>query len=214
MIDHQGKTYIIDTGQDFRAQALNADLQNLDAVFYTHDHADHLLGIDDLRVFTFYDPMPVYGSPKILEQIRERFSYMFNSDMPGGGVASLDLRIIPVEGVSLEGLLIRPIPIYHGKKLINGYRFGNTAYLTDCSGIPEESLSLLEGLDTLIIGALRYTRHPTHYSVDEAVAAIKKIAPKRAYLTHMCHNLEHDRLLAELPESIEPACDGLRIRCS
>ncbi len=214
MITHEGKNYIIDTGQDFRTQALAVGLKSLDAVFYTHDHADHLLGIDDLRVFTKEVSMPVYGSPVILNQIRQRFSYMFRTDMPGGGVASLDLRMITSKGISLDGLSIRPIPIWHGEKLINGYRIGDTAYLTDCSGIPKTSLSLLQGLDTLIIGALRYTSHPTHFSVSEAVDVIKKVAPRRAYLTHMCHNLEHDRLLADLPESIEPAFDGLQIRCS
>lgn len=211
LIEHKDHSYLIDTGQEFRLQAIRAGITGLDAVFYTHDHADHLYGIDDLRALTFGKRLPVYGAPDTLDQVRERFAYIFGENVPGGGVPSLDLRVIKPEGMSLDGLQVTPVPIYHGKRLIYGYRFGSIAYLTDCSGIPEGSYALLEDLEVLVIGALRWRPHATHYSVPEAVGAVKRIAPKQAYLTHMCHVLEHYELDAQLPEHISPAYDGLKI---
>ena len=211
MIEHGDHRFVVDTGQEFRLQAIREAVTSLDAVFYTHDHADHLFGIDDLRVFSRDEPLPVYGAEDVLGQIRTRFSYIFASEIPGGGVPSLDLRILGDEGIVIDGLPILPVPIFHGKRVIYGYRFGSFAYLTDCSGIPESSYPLLAGLDVLVIGALRHEPHPTHYSVKEAVGAIRRIAPGGAYLTHMCHNLEHAALELELPEGISPAYDGMHI---
>jgi phosphoribosyl 1,2-cyclic phosphate phosphodiesterase len=209
LIEHDGHRYLVDTGQEFRLQALRAGIDSLDAVFYTHDHADHLYGIDDLRALTFGKKLPVYGAEDTIDQIRHRFAYIFESDLPGGGVPSLDLRIMPREPLVLDGLTVTPVPIYHGRRIIYGYRFGSIAYLTDCSGIPESSYELLRDLDVLVVGALRWRSHPTHYSVPEAIAAIERIRPRQAYLTHMCHILEHEELDRQLPENISPAYDGL-----
>lgn len=209
LIEDDTHSYIIDTGQEFRLQAIRAGIRDVDAIFYTHDHADHIYGIDDLRVFTYHHPLDVYGSEETLMQIRQRFFYMFTSTYPGGGVANLELKRIGEEPLDLEGLAVSAVPIYHGCRLITGYRFASFAYLTDCSGIPESSYELLEGLDLLVIGALRMTGHPTHFSVPQAVEAIERIGPKRALLTHMCHQLEHQALCELLPEGIEPAYDGL-----
>lgn len=211
LIEEGSCSYIIDTGQEFRLQAIRAGIRDVDAVFYTHDHADHLYGIDDLRVFTYHHPLAVYGSAETLNQIRDRFSYIFTSPYQGGGVADLELKSIGQEPLVIDGLTIRAVPIYHGCRLITGYRFASFAYLTDCSGIPESSYELLKGLDLLVIGALRMTGHPTHFSVPQAVEAIERIRPKRALLTHMCHQLEHETLSGLLPEGIEPAYDGLTI---
>ncbi len=211
MIEHEEAVYVIDTGQEFRLQALRARIKHLDAVFYTHDHADHIYGIDDLRVFSAHSPLPVYGAAALLMQIKKRFSYIFTSSHPGGGVPTLDLRPIDEKGCTFGNLFVQAIPIYHGRQVIYGYRFGDMAYLTDCSGIPQSSLKLLQGLDVLIIGALRYSAHPTHFSVSDAVATIESLQPKRGYLTHMCHQLDHEALRAILPEGIEPAYDGLQV---
>lgn len=211
LVESEHISFVIDTGPEFRIQAIRAGLQTLDAALYTHDHADHLYGIDDLRVFTWKGSLPVYGSTPTLEQIKSRFAYIFGHDLPGGGVPSLTLHPLDGDGVHLGGMTVTPVPIYHGKQTIFGYRFGSFAYLTDCSGIPPESLPLLEGLDVLVVGALRYQRHPTHFSVSQAVEAIEMIRPKRGYLTHMCHKLEHHELSSQLPEGIEPAWDGLEI---
>lgn len=211
LIEHEGFSCVVDTGQEFRIQAIRAHITHLDAVFYTHDHADHLHGIDDLRVFSRSSALPVYGSADLLEQIHRRFAYIFSAPVKGGGVPSLDLRSVDERGVDIGGLRVQAVPIYHGRRLIYGYRFGNAAYLTDCSSIPDSSMDLLRSLDVLIIGALRYYPHPTHFSVGQAVEAIKKIGPKRGYLTHMSHQLEHGELSAALPESIQPAYDGLRL---
>jgi phosphoribosyl 1,2-cyclic phosphate phosphodiesterase len=136
LVEHHNSTFLIDTGQEFRIQAVRAGISHLDAVFYTHDHADHLYGIDDLRIFTRHQPLPVYGAEDTLDQIKHRFAYIFSGNLPGGGVPSLELNVIKNEGIVIDGLSIIPVPIYHGKRIIYGYRFGDAAYLTDCSGIP------------------------------------------------------------------------------
>jgi phosphoribosyl 1,2-cyclic phosphate phosphodiesterase len=209
LIRHRGLSWVIDTGQEFRLQAIRAGLQQLDAVFYTHDHADHMFGIDDLRIFSCRRSLPVYGAQETLLQIRKRFAYIFASPIPGGGVPSLELIPIDEHGLSIDGLQIQPVPIYHGTRLINGYRFGPMAYLTDCSGIPESSLPLLEGLEMLVVGALREREHPTHFSIGQAVDMIQRIAPVQGYLTHMCHEIDHESLSGRLPPNIAPAYDGL-----
>jgi phosphoribosyl 1,2-cyclic phosphate phosphodiesterase len=248
---------VIDTTQEFRLQAIRAQLKHLDAVLYTHAHADHLLGIDDLRTFTRQKPLHVYADNEALKEIRHRFNYIFQGQQYGGGIAQLVLQENSgkQESVSgetgsdrpaLDGMLadmtgadgtnnpgadnpeadaadtlkigkpfqigdlsIQRIPIYHGKKMISGYRIGSLAYLTDCSGIPEESIELLRELDTIVIGALRYHPHPTHFSISEAVSMLVRLKPKRGLLTHMCHAVEHEELKKQLPSWIEPAYDGL-----
>jgi len=180
-------------------------------VLQTHDHADHLNGIDDLRVFTREKPMPFYASQEVVDEIRERFSYIFLKQVPGGGIPSLDMRIADSKGVKIGSLEIIPIPIYHGCKTILGYRIGSMAYLTDCSRIPEESYALLKGVGTLIIGALRYRPHPTHFSIEQALAVSKKINPEKTYLTHFCHDVDHAVIEKELPDGVCPAYDGLII---
>ncbi len=202
---------VIDTGPDLRTQFIRGNVTRLDAVLQTHDHADHLNGIDDVRVFTREKPMPFYASQEVIDETRKRFSYIFSKQIPGIGTPSLDMRVADPKGFKIGSLEIVPIPIYHGCKTILGYRIGSIAYLTDCSGIPEESYTLLQGIGTLIVGALRYRPHPTHFSIDQALAVSEKINPEKTYLTHFCHDVDHAVIEKELPAGVYPAYDGLVI---
>lgn len=202
---------LFDTSQEFRLQALRTGLDSLNAVFYTHGHADHVMGIDDLRIFSRSRSLDVYGDRHTIEGIRRRFDYIFTVQDYGGGIPHLELRSNEEGAVTIEDIRVQRIPIFHGRNTISGYRVGSMAYLTDCSGIPESSMPLLQGLDTVIIGALRYHPHPTHFSVDQAVEVLKKLNPRRGYLTHLSHAVEHKEVMGYLPNWIEPAYDGLSL---
>ncbi|MDA3957012.1 MBL fold metallo-hydrolase [Oceanispirochaeta sp.] len=203
---------IIDTAPEFRLQAIRAGITKVDGVVITHAHADHLHGIDDLRPFSWKKEIPIYAQKSVTREIRDRFPYIFNPPGQGGGTPQISLQSIKEEETWVIGTAeITAIPIMHGKLHILGYRIGNLAYITDCSAIPESSFSLLEGLEVLILGALRYKPHETHFSIPEAIEVIKKISPGRAYLTHLCHDVDHFQLKADLPKGIEPAWDGLKI---
>ena len=212
---------LIDCGRDFRDQALRLGLRRVDHVLLTHIHHDHIAGIDDLRAFTSRTrmPMPVYGKDEHLAYIRDySFRYLFDPGVQaGGGVASLDLR--PLDGpLELAGVRFEPVPLIHGSAEILGYRFLDCAYLSDVSSIPEPTVRRLGGLRVLIIDGLRYRPHVSHYSVTEALAMIARLAPERAFLTHMSHDVLHSKLARELregrgdfacPVEVEPGYDGL-----
>ena len=214
---------LIDCGRDFRQQALRFGIRSLDALILTHNHYDHIAGIDDLRVFTSRGdpPMPVFGKPEHLDYLREKtFSYLFDERLQrGGGVASLDLR--PTRGpFELCGVRFEPVPVRHGSAEIFGYRFLDCAYLSDVSEIPPDTEERLHGLRLLIVDGLRYRPHVSHFSVTEAVETIRRLRPERALLTHMCHDVLHADLAARLQDGagefacevpIEPAHDGLQI---
>jgi phosphoribosyl 1,2-cyclic phosphate phosphodiesterase len=205
------QSLLIDAGPDLRAQALAFDVRRVDAILFTHGHSDHILGLDDVRRFNAMQrgSMPCYGDPMTLRDIRRTFAYVFDAATPrGGGVPQLDLY--EVAGPFCFGRQeVIPVPIFHGDRAILGYRLGGFAYLTDCSRIPESSWPLLEGLDLLVLDALREARHPTHFSLTEAVEAARRIAPRRTCFTHMCHDLAHAATCARLPEGVELAYDGL-----
>jgi phosphoribosyl 1,2-cyclic phosphate phosphodiesterase len=205
------QSLLIDAGPDLRAQALAFDVRRVDAILFTHGHSDHILGLDDVRRFNAMQrgSMPCYGDPMTLRDIRRTFAYVFDAATPrGGGLPQLDLY--EVAGTFCFGRQeIIPVPIFHGDRAILGYRLGGFAYLTDCSRIPESSWPLLEGLDLLVLDALREARHPTHFSLTEAVEAARRIAPRRTCFTHMCHDLAHAGTCARLPEGVELAYDGL-----
>ena len=206
---------LVDTTPDLRAQALRHDVRRVDAVLYTHSHADHLMGLDEIRRFNVLTgrAMPIYGDARTLASVRQTFSYVFESNAPkGGGVP--DLRLWPIGGrFSLGRQEIVPVPIFHGARPILGLRLGQFAYLTDCSRIPDESMALLDGLDVLVLDALRVRPHPTHFSLDEAVAAARAIGASRTYFTHMCHDLQHAPTCERLPGRISLAYDGLVVEC-
>ncbi|MGH7884386.1 MAG: MBL fold metallo-hydrolase [Thermodesulfobacteriota bacterium] len=209
------KNIIIDTSTDLRIQALTNNFTKIDAVLYTHSHADHTHGIDDLRVFNFINKTEIscFSNEQTIKNLRNNFSYIFNNDPTTGGKPRLSFK--PVRGeFRFEGIKIVPVDIFHAGWVILGYKIGSFAYLTDCSGIPDYSIEILKNLDLLIIGALRYTPHPAHFNVDQAVQVVESLSPKRAIFTHMGHEIEYEKLNGELPDYIEPAFDGLKIELS
>lgn len=205
------RTILIDAGPDFRAQALAAGLRRVDAVLLTHSHFDHVAGLDDLRPLCFDGGcVPVYGSPQTLADVRERFAYAFNETSAGSTRPSLDLH--PVESVFAIGATpIRPFDVKHGTWTITGYRVGGLGYVTDASDIPPTSWALLGGLDVLVLNALRYQPHPTHYTVEQALEIVAALQPRRAYFVHMTHAVDHAEASASLPPSVAFAYDGLEV---
>ena len=212
--DAAGESILVDAGPEFRLQGLAAGLQRLDAVLITHAHADHVHGLDDVRPLTRGNPLAIWASEADVAELRLRFSYAFGSGQIGGGKPRLDLQVIPAGGIRIGRLDILPIPIMHGARLVYGYRIGRLAYLTDCSHIPPASMALLEGLDTLILDALRPREHPTHLSTEQAFALGRKLMPGRMFLTHLCHDQTHAQLeglctASALPFPVAPGYDGL-----
>jgi phosphoribosyl 1,2-cyclic phosphate phosphodiesterase len=211
-IDVPGRAGIlVDTTPDLRQQALRHRLTRIDAILFTHSHADHILGLDEIRRFNTLQggPIPAYGNREAWDVIRQVFYYAFDG-LPrlGGGVPQVN-AVEATEPFAVNGVCVAPVPIWHGSLPILGFRLGGFAYLTDCSRIPEESWPLLRGVETLVMGALRDDPHPTHFTVAEALEAIASIEPERAYLTHMTHDLGHAATNARLPEGVQLAYDGL-----
>jgi phosphoribosyl 1,2-cyclic phosphate phosphodiesterase len=201
---------LIDTPPEMRIQAIAYGVKRLDALLFTHSHADHIFGLDDVRRFNFMQgiTMPCYGQEETLEDIRRAFSYVFKETQAGGGKPSLDL--IAVEGrFQIGELEVQPIPIFHGRLPIYGYRIGDFAYVTDASEIPEASICLLQGLEVLVLGALRPQPHSTHFSIPEAVEVAQALSPRQTYFTHMTHDVDHETINRQLPPGIELGYDGL-----
>jgi len=211
-----GGNLLIDTGPDLRTQLIREGIGIVHAVVYTHEHADHLHGLDDIRLFPFIigGPVPVYASEIVQQRIRRVFDYAFADREPThlGSTPQLTLMAIDERPFEVLGTTITPVPLVHGPYCrVNGYRIGNVAYCTDTNFIEPSSMELLQGLDTLVLDALRFTRHATHYSVDEALAVIEQLKPKQAYLTHLSHELEYTDVNSQLPENVRLAHGGLRI---
>jgi phosphoribosyl 1,2-cyclic phosphate phosphodiesterase len=205
-----GGTLLVDTPTELREQSLRHGLERVDGVLYTHAHADHVFGLDDLRVFSFRQGTGIrcYGSPATLASLRRTFWYAFEEGQEGGGKPRLELE--PVEGpFEAAGTSVVPVPVLHGELPVLGYRLGRFAYVTDCSHIPEASYELLEGVEVLVLGALRYRPHPTHFTIEEAIAAARRIGARSTYFTHLAHDVDHARLERELPPGVEPGYDGL-----
>jgi len=210
------RTILVDTSTDLRAQALAHDVRRVDAILFTHSHADHVLGLDEVRRYNAMqrEAIPCFADSRTIADLRQTFGYIFNpATPPGGGIPQLELHRI-LGAFMLGGVEILPVPILHGKRPILGFRIGTFAYLTDCSAIPDASWPLLNGVRTLIIDALRDRPHPTHFSVAEALEAVARIAPERAYFTHIAHDLPHAETCARLPAGVELAYDGLVLTVS
>jgi phosphoribosyl 1,2-cyclic phosphate phosphodiesterase len=207
-----GTRVLVDTTPDLRSQALAHDLDRVDAILFTHCHADHVMGLDEVRRFNVLQQasVPCYGDRRTLDELRRTFAYIFEAPDEGGGIPKVTLH--PVDApFTIGAQTITPVPVLHGRRPIFGYRFGGFAYLTDCSAIPDESWPLIEGLDTLVIDALRHRPHPSHFTVAGALAVIERAAPRRALLTHICHDLGHAATGANLPNGVDMAYDGLTL---
>lgn len=212
LLEYDGRVVVIDTSPDFRQQALRQNLQRLDAVVFTHDHADHIMGLDDVRVFYFRQqvPIPIYADERTMTSIRRVYKYIFDQDYPYGGLAKLDPHLI--EGpFELWGANLIPLQVFHGELPVLGFRFGRAAYVTDFSSIPDSTVALLEGLDVLILDALRHKPHPSHSTVEQSLEWVNRLKPERAFFTHIAHELSHESTNATLPPQVRLAYDGLSL---
>jgi phosphoribosyl 1,2-cyclic phosphate phosphodiesterase len=208
---------LVDTPPDLRTQLLREEIGVVDAVLFTHEHADHIFGLDDLRLFPFYlgKPVPLFCEPQVEARIRHSFDYAFSGPAPthAGATPRLEFRSIGLEPFEVLGMEVVPIRLQHGPRFqVLGFRFGNIAYCTDTNEIPPESMERLQGLDVLILDALRLQPHVTHYSLDEAVEVARQLKPRRTLLTHTSHELDYHAVNASLPEGIEMAYDGQRLK--
>ena len=211
LLEYDGRCVVIDTTPDFRTQALRVRLDRLDAVLYTHGHADHVMGLDDVRPFNAKQRVlvPIYGSRETLTTLRRQFSYIFDPLPTTSSLPQIEVHEIhgPIE---LFGVKFVPIRAFHGPHPVLGYRFGRAAYLTDFSTVPDGSKELLRGLDDFILDALRYEPHPMHSNVAQSLALVGEVKPARAWFTHICHDLGHAATNAKLPEHVRLAYDGLQ----
>jgi len=211
-IEWDGTSILVDTATDLRLQALRCGLDRVDAVLYTHSHADHILGLDDLRIYKWRQrkPVPVYGSRRTLDDLARTFWYVFDGKPSESAKPEIEPRVID-GSFTVGGRTVLPVPLLHGTLPILGYRVGRLAYLTDASEIPESSYELLRGLDVLVLNALRDRPHPTHMNLDDAVACAARIGARRTLLTHLCHEVHHGSVSARLPDGVELAYDGLAL---
>lgn len=207
---------LVDTPPDLRTQLLREGIGVVEAVIYTHEHADHLFGLDDVRLFPFYlgHPIPLYCEPKVESRIRQNYDYAFSSQKPThrGAAPRLDMRSLSLEPLEILGSRVIPVRLQHGPRFqVLGFRVGNVAYCTDTNEIPLESQALLQDLDVLVLDALRPEPHPTHFCLDEAVAAAQQLGAKRTVFTHVSHSLDYHATNAKLPANMELGYDGMRI---
>lgn len=209
LISAAGRNVLIDTTPDFRYQALRAGLRSLDAVLFTHSHADHIMGMDDIRPFNFNrpQPIPIYADAGVLDDLRRVFHYVFSGDDYASAIPRLSTHEIR-QPTLIEGIPFEPLPVLHGSLPILGYRFGPNAYITDFSTIPAPTLERLRGLELLILDALRHRPHPTHSTLANSLALVQELRPRRALFTHICHELPHHATSAQLPPGVELAYDG------
>ncbi|NIA21276.1 MAG: MBL fold metallo-hydrolase [Anaerolineaceae bacterium] len=211
LVRYDDRNILIDTTFDLRTQALAAGLDRLETVLFTHHHADHVCGFDDLRRFCDLQQarIPCYGNVHTIEHLQRMFPYVQTTGHP----ATYEIPVISFQAIDgpfdLFGRQVIPVPVKHGRWDCLGYRFGPLAYVTDVNAIPESSMELLGGLEVLILGALRHRPHPTHFTVAEALEVVNHLSPRRTYLTHICHDLDHATTNAALPDGVALAHDGL-----
>ena len=216
LIEHQDKTIVIDTGPDFRQQMLRENVQNLDAVVFTHEHKDHIAGLDDVRAFNFKQQkdMDIYASTHVQNALRREFHYAFD-EFKYPGVPELKLHAVTDDVFEVEGIPFIPINVKHYKLPVKGYRIGNFTYITDANRIEDKELEKIKGSEIIVLNALRKEPHISHFTLDEAIELLVKLKPKKAYLTHISHLMgKHDDVATELPDFIEIAYDGLVIECN
>ncbi|MEL6923772.1 MAG: MBL fold metallo-hydrolase [Bacteroidota bacterium] len=214
LISQAGRNLVVDAGPDFRQQMLRAKVENIDAVLLTHEHNDHIIGLDDVRPFNFRHKknIPVYGTPPVLQELQQRFAYVFDHN-PYPGAPQLDLHAIGKEHSFRVGdFQVQPVEVLHGQLPVLGFRFGDFCYITDAKTISEEERRKLQHLDTLVLNALHHDEHHSHLNISEALALIKDINPLRTYLTHISHRMgRYAEVQAQLPDNVWLAYDGLQI---
>jgi phosphoribosyl 1,2-cyclic phosphate phosphodiesterase len=205
-----GRNIVIDTTPDFRYQAMRARIDRLDAVIYTHGHADHILGLDDIRPYNLKQRgvVPIYAAAETLAILRRQFAYIFDSAPTPSSVPRVEMHTIDGP-FDLFGVRIVPVPVIHGPQTVLGFRFGKAAYLTDFSRVPESSKPFLRDVDDLILDALRYVPHPMHSTVEQSLALVEELKPRHAWFTHICHDLGHAETNARLPKNVRLSYDGL-----
>ena len=212
-IETEGKNFLIDTSTDFREQVLKNNIKRIDAVLFTHAHADHIHGIDDLRCFNYLqkEEIPVYIDDVSYDKMNKYFDYIFcNCDESLGFIPRLIRK--PLAAVmEIKGIQVNAFPMQHGKGITYGYRMNNIAYCTDVKSIPETSQAYLENLDLLILDSLRFKPHPTHMNMEESLALVQKVKPKHTVFIHMTHDIDHDVVNRELPAGVELGYDGMKL---
>lgn len=213
LLIYRNKNIVIDCGPDFRMQILNAGIKDLEAILLTHEHRDHIAGLDDVRAFNYIlrKPIHLYLSESVLKNVKTEFSYVFNpGDYQGG--PQLEMHNIVNQAFEVAGLTVIPLPVLHGDMPVFGFRIGDFSYITDANFIPNETIEKIKGSKILVLNALRKRKHPTHFCLTEAIEIIEMIKPEKAYLTHLGHYIGlHDEIRKELPETIDLAYDGLQI---
>lgn len=214
----RGKSILVDTSTDLRQQALKHRIARIDAVLYTHPHADHTHGIDELRAYNFTQKssIPAYGNAWTCTELRDKFPYIFNpGPVEGGGIPQLELRELDaqLQSIELAGTQVIPISLKHGSKECVGYRVDSVAYITDCSYIPPKSLDRLNGLSVLVLDCLRLAPHGTHFNLDQALDTVARLKPRKTFLTHLGHDFEYVKWTRskKLPKGVSLAYDGLTI---
>jgi phosphoribosyl 1,2-cyclic phosphate phosphodiesterase len=213
MLQYDGRTVLIDTTPDFRQQALREGISRIDAILYTHAHADHIMGLDDVRPLNLRQKgaIPIYGSAETLATIQRSFAYVFQTAPSESTIPKLELRPIGLTAFDVFGVTFEPVLLRHGSGFVYGYLFAGSAYLTDHSDIPEETMPKLHGRDVLFLDALRHKPHPTHTSLSQALRYVEHLKPKRAFFTHISHDLPHHQTQRTFPENVFLSYDGLKL---
>ena len=212
LIEYKDFNFVIDCGPDFRQQMLRTNCRKLDAIIFTHEHADHTTGIDDVRPYFFRQgKIPIYLHERVLNSLHNRFAYIFDPKQKYPGAPDFEVNLITKENdFQILGLNITPIESVHYKLPVLGFRLGKFAYLTDVKTISDKEMLKLNGLDTLVINALRYESHPSHLNIEEALEIIDQVKPKQTFFTHISHNMGfHEEVCSSLPKSVSLAFDGL-----
>jgi len=213
MIEFNNHRYIIDCGPDFRQQMLKNEVEGIDGILFTHEHTDHLIGLDDIRPFYFHQGnIPLYAEPRVIKALEKRFDYIFDVKNKYPGIPSVDIFPISEKPFYLHDLEVIPIRVYHGKLPILGFRFGDFTYITDAKTIPDTEIEKIKGTRVLVVNALRREPHLTHFNLEEALEFVKKVNPEKAYFTHISHLLGfHEEVEKNLPNHIHLAFDNLKI---
>jgi len=212
MVQYEGRCVLIDTTPDFREQAIRENITYIDAIIYTHAHAHHILGLHDVRPLSFRSPqrIPLYAHQETADAVQNVFRYIFDATYKYGGIARVEMNRIN-GSLELFGATFEPLEVLHGEAMIHGFRFGSAAYLTDFSEIPPHSMERLRNLDVLFLDALRHKPHPTHSTVANSLRLVEELRPKRAFFTHISHDLPHEATNQTFPDHVRLAYDGLRL---